>query len=227
MPYTINMPLATDFISASQSLINENFTEIQAWGSVDHSPLGSAAGTLDGFHYKTTFVPQYPPGFPATPTFPVGYPGLFSANPASMPALPVQPLTGLNEIFIKIQTGIGTFNVFPVTASIVADSTIITQGYFYLPGGLIVKYGTSTMAAANPIGTSTNYTVGANYPVFNPAVGVSLFTFPIGTSAGVPVVMKSIIGLQNNLQFTVQAYNSLTGLPIGAFNFYFLAIGSI
>jgi len=138
MPYTINIPTATQFISQSQPLIQQNFNELQTWASVDHSPLASAAG-LEGFHYRTTFVPQNPPLFPAVPTFPALYPGLYAANPVNVGAYPAQPQTGFNELFLQLNDALN--RLIPVTAGVSRNPALTTRdSYFYTPSGIIVKW---------------------------------------------------------------------------------------
>lgn len=221
MPYTANIPQATDFISNSQPLILQNFTEIQAWGSVDHSPLGSAVPALDGFHYKTTFVPQNPPGFAAVPTFPPAYLGYYAANPSSVAAYPAQPQTGFNELFFTNAIG----GKFPITAHSTASLGGLNVGFFYLPGGNLIKYGSFHVPLPADPGYGTFvFPVANNIPVFNAAANpIVLLT----TQVGANLALCTDVGSSTNLQFTYRLLEPTTDNLEGGTTLQFLAIGTV
>jgi hypothetical protein len=169
MAWTPAIPTAVQFISISQPLIQGNFLALDAWSQVDHSPIASAMPALNGFHYKTTFVPQNNPPFAAVPTFPVGYIGLYAAN---------SPLAG-NTNQLWLQNAVVGAPPFPVTASAHGGALNTGDSFYFTTGGQVVKYNrinfgggqgqfTTVDAAAGLY--NYNFTVAATKPVFSALV---------------------------------------------------------
>ncbi len=221
MPYTPAIPTAIQFISASQPLIQQNFTELATWAQVDHSPLASAPG-LEGYHYRTTFVPQNPPL--ALPTFPATYPGMYAKLPTD--ALP-KPQTGFNEIYLQLNNA--TNSLIPFTAGLFRGTTVGADGYFYLPNGALVKYGTFTVPAAAAVYTYT-YTVAGNlYPVFGSPAGIGspiVFLSPFVNIINLAVPSSiSVAVTQSGTTTFNYVMRDQAGNALGARTLFFVAIG--
>lgn len=75
MPYTTNIPAATDIPAQSQTLMQQNCTELQTAISRDHEPLGNANS---GLHDKVSLVTQG-----AAPAFATNF-GLYATAAAML-----------------------------------------------------------------------------------------------------------------------------------------------
>lgn len=223
MPWFANIPAANDFISVSQGQIQDNFQALDAWSQVDLSPIDSAAA-LNGYHYKTTFAPQNAPL--ATPTFPPGYPGMYAKTPTD--ALP-KPQTGFNEIYLQLNNA--TNSLIPFTAGLFRGTNVGNDGYFYLPNGALVKYGTILVPASSPSYTYT-YTVDGNlYPVFGNVAGIGnpvVFLTPFVNIAdlGVPSSVSAAV-VQSELTSFNYVLRDQGGTSVGGpREIFFVAIGT-
>lgn len=120
MAYTNNIPTASQFISVSQPLIQANFQELDTYTQVDHVALNA---TNQGTHNKVSFFEQAAdPGVAGTFT------ELYTKNVAGKPRLFIQNTDGIYQLS----------GVNPVSAA---------SGYTWLPGGILMQWGTNTSAS--------------------------------------------------------------------------------
>ncbi len=132
---TIN---ATDKIKNTRPQLQENFTEIQDWTSIDHATFGTPN---EGKHNQLTF-PMTTPGAPVG-----GEIRLWNDNYAP---------TAQPELFIA--NGTSGLN-WPFTASFAN-----ANGYTFLPGGLLLKWGNQVRVEASPNGGPFIYVFNAAVP---------------------------------------------------------------
>lgn len=185
MPYNANVPLANQQISASQPIINANFQAILAAFNANHTDLLTSTGR----HSFVQLVPQAP-----VPVF-AGVPGFWSSTAAG------------NPIMLHTAAGVDTN---------ISDRTFntLTQGYCYLPSGLLVKFGRAVTDAAGHATVPTN--VGVAYAQVP-------FVFLTGSyTGGGNSTFASVRGL-TAIQLLVGLRDS-GGLPISG-PFQWMAIG--
>jgi hypothetical protein len=120
MPYYPNVPAPTQRINDSQPQIQQNFQAIQTGFSVDHVPFGTV-GVTEGKHNKVTLRNL------AAPAFAAGEVGLYN--------------NGI-ELYVKKAAGVGV----PMTRKVF---TVGTNGYTYLPSGLVMKFGVTQSILSN------------------------------------------------------------------------------
>lgn len=135
-----SLPLPGQSLAVSRNPIKQNFDTINAAFAIDHvtmTPPGTAAP--QGFHNKVTFPVQG-----AAPVFGAGIAGLFNLLNAT---------TAKNELNVHKQNQAGAVDV-PFTASVLSNNAIpgITNGWSYLPSGILIKWG---VINANGAGTAT------------------------------------------------------------------------
>jgi hypothetical protein len=153
MAYTLNIPLATDLQSVSQSQILNNFTQLNTSFGIDHYPF-TTAGANTGFHNQVT-TPAIIGGVPTTTTNPIFYayqitgpvgliqysggPSGAVASPVTLRQSPSSPITISNSgttnvldftglaraicTLYAMDTGSGTGNRFSVTTIFWTGST--------------------------------------------------------------------------------------------------------
>jgi len=140
MPYTSDIPKATDNPSASQPLIKDNFAAINDVVGVNHVPFNEPN---EGKHTAIVMVEQ--DVAPVTLIKEVGvYPKLST-------------LTNILELFFRRQAS-GVEIEF--TSSLGA-----VNGWTRLPSGILIKWGTSSGFGKH----TTNFPVSPNIPVFSTA----------------------------------------------------------
>ena len=130
---TGSVPLNQDYLN-----IQNNFTQLNTQFSIDHVALTSTSGTPpNGYHIQVHLVPE------ATPAATAGYGQLYSntVNDGINTDQELFWLTGANR---NIQL---TMNFVPVAA---------TNGYTFLPGGLILQWG--VLSAAATTATTVTFT---------------------------------------------------------------------
>ena len=140
MPYTPGIPTAVQFISASQPLIQQNFTEIQNAFSVDHFPLGSAAA-IDGKH-QWIHLPNSNP----TPACAANEVVLYSG---------IGQFSGLNQLFFQPVPNAGGLNPNTLRAwtETLNQVQAVQDGYNYIGGGRIcIRYNW-----VNPVNATDTY----------------------------------------------------------------------
>ena len=151
MTYNANIPQPTQLISVSQGQLLDNFGQLNTQFGVDHVAFNTGSGNGDGHHKQATFDASVTPSTP-TGTQSVLYP---------------QTVGGLIQLFFQ--------NATTTTQLTGAASVVSNPGYVFLPGGLIMKWGsgavTGSPVAFSPVfptaafamvvvGTSTLYTGG-------------------------------------------------------------------
>jgi len=122
---TGSVPLNQDYLN-----IQGNFTQLNTQWQVDHVPLTSTSGSPpNGYHKAIHFVPQSAPS--ATP----GYGELYTQSTND-------GLSTGQQVFYQFVNGSSSTLNIPLTRNFlpVASAT----GYTFLPGGLIIQWGTKT-----------------------------------------------------------------------------------
>ena len=162
MAYNPNIPLATDQLSQSQSDIEGNFQAIQTLIDVNHVDFSDGADM--GKHWVINLPVQT--GLPGS-QFAAGEVGLYNQLPTA------QPTTGVNELWINKQNSGGVVQI-PLTASILSTNgspASFSNGWTYLPSGILLKWGNQNMPSGSSTATSMGQTVvyptSASIPVFN------------------------------------------------------------
>ena len=161
MPITTNVPLPAQSLATSQPLIQGNFVTIQNAFVQDHVDYNTSG---QGKHNQVTF-----PNVISTPSYLVGEIGLF--NQTASP-------TGIPDIWLQR----GTADPYPMTGC-----SANTSGWSYLPSGIIIQWGTSSVVSN---GTST-----ISFPIPFPNAAYSLqvtqntFAIPVNptVTAGNPI----------------------------------------
>lgn len=196
------IPQSTDTISISQGNILNNFTILGAIAGNANSASASLNSTA-GFNW--VYLPSQGATPPTGSSFPAGEVALYSYTNAT---------STKNELYINKTQDSGVVQI-PVTASTLGTSTPLlgTDGYTYLPSGLLLKWGPGT---AN--GSAVTSFSG---PAFTVCLSVQLTVLQAGASdADLAVRLISIV----NTGFTAWGSpRSTTGSA--AVSFYYLAIG--
>jgi hypothetical protein len=180
MAWQPNIPAATDQLSVSQGDLQGNFQALNTAVGVDHYLPGVAN---DGKHKQVTLPVQSP-----VPTFAAGEVGVYNF---------LDPVSGVNQLYVTFQDGTNA----PISASKGA-----TDGYTYLPSGLLIKWG-----SASPSGEQTvNYAVGADIPVFTAVYSASVTTQKSSVSNDRFVCLKSFNTTSITLVSTLQTATTAT-----------------
>jgi hypothetical protein len=156
MAYKANKPEANDQISVSQADIKGNFTDIDTLVAVDHVGFNLTGA---GMHKQVNLLRN------GTPVLNVGGYGLYVDN-AGFPG--TLDTTNLQLIRVGHST-------FPICGP--AASSAVTNGFSYLPSGIILKWGTVTLGA-NP----TPVTINLPNSIHNAQVSFSSALAPMGTT---------------------------------------------
>lgn len=189
MAYQNNIPAPTDQLSQSQQDIQDNFAAIKTLVDVNHVTFDTAD---QGKHKFVTFPVQG-----SAPTFNAGEVGLYNAAYAT---------TGVNELFVTNQAGTST----PITAS-----NPNTQGWTYLPSGILLKWGTSTVSGLGNVSLSFGPAFSAVYSTqLTPVANGGINTNTIIYSAGTTTTQLSVYGLSRTSTGTAASTQ-----------FYYLVIG--
>lgn len=209
MAYSNAIPQASDTKKNSQPAFLENFKCINDLLGVDHviSPWTSPATGDQGKHNQVSFPVQG-----AAPVFPATENGIYSLIPTA------SPLTALQEMFIHKQNNAGAVDI-PFTASILSTTTPgnLSDGWSYLPSGILLKWGGSTATGA----ATYTFATGANIPVFTACFSILLT--PYDNTAG---DVNGAIRLVAVTATTFDVYaSSRTASGSGTMGYRFLAIG--
>lgn len=120
-----NTPLANQRISDTQPLIQKNFQQIQTAISVNHVPIADGSGN-QGKHNLVQFVQQA-----AAP-----------ATGATELALYTKAVSGLPQLFMRLINSGNEYNISGSNrATLSTVATVSQAGYFYVTGGLLIKFG--------------------------------------------------------------------------------------
>lgn len=150
--YIDNLPTANQTFAQTQPLINRNFTIIDTAFSVDHTAMTS--NTNQGNHVKVTLISGADPAA-------VNQGPIFYSKQVTYPG----PLTK-NELFFRQAIGDGS-NIVQLTdmANAIAVSA---SGSTFLPGGVIIKWGSVT---GKPAGTAFTFSTPFLSNVFSLTLG--------------------------------------------------------
>jgi len=194
-----NVPVPGQSLGASRDLVNQNFSVIDTAFTVNHVAYNDGSG-LQGKHKVVQFPVQA-----AIPSLAVGDITLYN----KLPAAPY-PTTGVNELFVVKADGTTT----PITARAAS-----TNGWSYLPSGILLKWGTTTrINASEPF--AYLYPTGASIPVFSTVFSVQLTVIDDNTPYDTVVTLQT--GTISATGFSV-IYN---GTPPNSTVVTYLAIGN-
>lgn len=198
--YFNNIPQPSDDPSVSQAQFLSNFGSISSLINIDHVDFASANA---GKHAKVTFPVQS-----STPTFLGTEYGLFNQ---------LDPFSGTNQIYLNNPV---TLQQVPFALSNLNSlgATAVQNGYFYLPCGFLVKFGT--------INSVANGVAAYNLPTLDAsAVAIPAFTTKLIFVAAWPIVVTgnpTISATQQGVSLTqISIYSS----NIASITVSFIAIG--
>lgn len=155
MAYQANIPQPTDAFSKSQGDLLNNFIAIQTLIDVNH--VDFANGTDQGKHFFVEFPVQSP-----VPVTAGGEVGLYSQT---------STLTGVPELVFSKQSGTSVYEF--------TSAGYNTTGWFRLPSGILVFWGSDTgFGAGNVV---TTFPVNSSTPTF--ANVFSVFLTPLSTGS--------------------------------------------
>lgn len=149
------VPNAGQTLVDTRDPIRNNFSNINNNFAVNHVEFNS--GGDSGKHKFITFVAQNP-----VPVFVGTDEGMYSSNAV------ITPTINGSEIWLKkfYDSGLSNFDI-PFTAAFISNTAAgtitndMTQGWTYLPSGLVLKWGRQTA-----VGTTVTFPVGATIPAF-------------------------------------------------------------
>lgn len=190
MAYNSAKPAANDLLSQSQSDIQQNFLEIQTLIDINHITFGSAN---QGKHLYLQ-LPEH--AAPATAVNEAG----FYAN--------VGATSTISELFFRRENNGASI---PMTERVSASAT---NGWTYLPSGIILQWGTATMN-----GGVSNLVV--NLPRAFPTSIYSVTATPNNTPGGSFTDIIMAIQATSTTQITAKRKTNFGS----ACSFNFLAIG--
>lgn len=208
-PYVFNnnIPQPTDKISDSQPELLQNNQSIQDWIEINHVTFND---TDAGKHIGIQIVESVAPATGAKEI------GLYADQ---------DPDTLDEELYFRRQNNGVTI---PMTA---ADFTP-NQGWTYLPSGMLIKWGTTTIAAGTGINQSGAPTTEVDYS-FGPAFSSVLQVFPqarpagtaLGTDPNIAIYVQTFgIGTFTVRQWRRDAANT-AGTNAGAYRISYFALG--
>ncbi len=203
MPYQANKPLANDQLSQSQQDIQGNFLVL---GSIGGNGNANSAGinTAPGAGFNYLFLPANANNPPLGTVFGANI-GVYGF---------VNPSSTRSTLYISQTTQAGV-KLIPSTASILGTATPGTNsdGWTFLPSGILVKWGFQSGAA---------WGIGNN-PVNFPAGGIPAFTAaPFGLQVTIAKATTSVVDVNariaantvSNLAFNVDVRQANGPNPI-------------
>jgi hypothetical protein len=196
MSYNPNIPQPPDIISVSQGQILQNFISLNDVFAEDHVPFFPLSST-SGYHKQIQF-----PDVPAPLPSPVGtesviYPNVFST---------------IQQLFFKNAT---------ITNQITGPFLKDPNGYAFIPGGFLVKWGSFTSVSGV---SNFSFPSGGSIPAFS-AAPYAVFAHPITPTSAFPIDYFLNIGMTTAAGF---AYDSVqrTANAGRAGTYFYLAIGA-
>lgn len=204
MAYQNNIPQPTDQLAVSQADILGNFAAIQTLINVNHVDFASGD---QGKHKWVTLPVQ-------TPSPPIAF------NPGELALYSfLNPTTSVNELYINKTNQFAVVQV-PMTASILSTNSAPvggTQGWSYLPSGILLKWGFGTATGS----TDFLFPVAADIPAFTAVFSMNLTALTLGIID--PDIAVTLSGF-NNLGYRAYGSNRTT-TGAAACLFQYLAIG--
>jgi hypothetical protein len=198
--YLNNIPQPTDQLSVSQGQLLTNAASIKSLIDIDHVDFASVDA---GKHNKVTFPVQA-----VTPTFQATEFGIWNE---------LDPITLTNQIWLNNPTiaqqvpwAQSNFNSI--------GTTNIRNGYFYLPCGFLVKFGTIAPVASG----NAAYALPT---VDSGAVGIPAFDTKIVFVAAWPVVVGGVQSISANVQGASLTTISISNQGTNNITCSFIAIG--
>lgn len=153
MAFLPNIPQPTDQLSISQGNILNNFTILGAIAG-NANPSSTSLNLTSGFNWL--YLPPQGAIPPAGAAFTAGNIGMYSALNAA---------TGFNELYINKTIAGPTVVQIPATA-FRNNNVGATNGWTYLPSGLLIAWGTATIGATGLL--TVNYAAAlTNFPGFS------------------------------------------------------------
>lgn len=147
--------------------IQQNFNTINLDFAVDHVGYGASAD--EGKHNQVTFPIHLGSIAPLTTEI-----VLFNQN---------NSLTGISDIWMQRGTPPASgSNPIPITGSLQNPS--LTNGWSYLPSGILIKWGRINGTFPNGVWQQFLYPVAANIPLFNNVFNVSIQAISQDTPPG-------------------------------------------
>ncbi len=199
--YQPNIPTGLLDLSVDYQNIQTNFQQLNTSFGVDHIPFSQAA--QNGYHVDIHFNP-----LPSVPAPTAGFGQLFTQTTND----------GINTDQILYYLSGGGKNI-QLTRNL--QPALATNGYTFLPGGLILQYGLKTIPGAWPSGTDQTITFTTNVPANidfpNECFGV-FTTFRGASSSSGDIGIVSISKTAFKWNFGGSSNASYTG-------FYWWAIG--
>ena len=195
MPYSQNIPQATDQLSQSQGDLLGNFQALYVFLNINHVDFASGD---QGKHKYVEFPVQL-----ASP------PAVFPATEIALYSF-LDPVTGVNQLYLNNSAG----NQIPID-----EAGLAFNGYSYLPSGLIMKWAQVTV---NPTLAPFNPCVVTFLTPF-PTACLNVQITPANAAGIDRQFFASVVALLPT-QFTVWASQRTTTLA-QITTFYYLAIG--
>lgn len=184
MPYQANIPQPNDQLSASQVDLLGNFQALGVIGG-NTNANSSALNNIAGFNY--IYLPVQGANPPVGTAF---------ANEIAMFSF-LNPTTNQNELYIN-KRNLATIKQIPITASVLSNTAVnaATNGWSFLPSGILIKWGATTTAAATNIdivsgGPAYARVYNAQATLFNNSPGNWFITF---TQAPNPMIQINGLG---------------------------------
>jgi hypothetical protein len=137
--FTQNIPLSTDLISVSQSVIQANFNQLYSWSSVDHTVLNGTVlpSQSQGTHQAIHFEQQS--GDPTTTSSQLSLYNKLDAN-------------SINQLWLRlVNSGAILQLTGPTNITGVLGPPPTFSGQTMILGGIIVKWGNNTVGSATTI----------------------------------------------------------------------------
>jgi len=187
-PYTPTWPIATDLPSNAPMTFQRNFTSLDSMIGVDHVPFNS--GNNGGYHTKSTYVAG---GVPACA--------------GSQAVLYAKVAGGVTDLYLK-HDAVGA----EIQMTQLTNGTPVAGGFgqTFLPGGLIMKWGTANIGVA-----STPVTYAAGFLPNFPTNTLNIQLTPYDGNANYVSVVPATVG--------PAGFNARANAPIAV---YYLAIGN-
>jgi len=193
------VPISGQSLNVSRAPIAGNFNTIDIAFSVDHQDYDLGGGATQGKHKQVTMQ-----ALAAFPTYAAGENYIFS-----------KLLSGVNEVYVH-SGGTPSAKTIPFTASTISTThpvTGLSDGWTWLPSGIMLKWG---------IATKNGY-ASVTLPLPYPPNGLlNVLLTPYDVSIGYLNTSVRLVDLVDNHTFRVFA--SVNGAA-GSMNFAYLAIG--
>jgi len=213
MAYNANIPQAGDLLSTSQPQIQGNFASILTAFDQNHADFNSGS---PGKHLFTEFLvnPNSPPtnvpgGIPAGEVMLYSFVGPYSTNA---------------EMYINKSKGGPVVTQIPSTASILSSNANPgpnSQGWTFLPSGLLIKWGQGQCSGLNSP-TVITFPESTSIPVFQQVFSIQITTSDSATTDTNTFVR--LVNITGTTTFTAYGTNRTNLNPANAL-FQYLAIG--